>query len=460
MRSNVREKKETHAGARASHISEIDELRRSALSCMLFESNFYEDGDDVTERIYKLCNSKKVECTQLLSLLEDVKDLGLRHVRLLIAVAACKRCGNHWNIDSHMAASIVEDSILRADELAEFCAIYARMNKQSPHDLTLSGAAKRGLARAFHKFDEYQLAKYDQRGPIRMRDVMRLVHPKPSNDEQSDMWKRLIAGELKTPDTWETRLSSGEDKREVFTDLLTRGNIGFLAILRNLRNMSDAGVDRSLIANGLLSKIDNRVWPYQIAQAMEHLPINEREIHSALQRVFIIASNRVCEGLTGETTVLVDVSGSMDWGISERSQATRLFAACSLAASLRRSNTHKVNYYSFSQVLEPVEYCDEVNEQIDAIKYSQPHYGTYMGTSIEALKASVPESKRHRLIVITDEQTSDRVRSSGFSNAYIVNVAPYQQGVGYGSYVHINGFSSAVIGYIREYEKLSESRGM
>jgi len=45
--------------------------------------------------------------------------------------------------------------IQRADELAEFVAIYWKDGR-----VPLSGQAKKGLAAVFPKFDEYQLAKY------------------------------------------------------------------------------------------------------------------------------------------------------------------------------------------------------------------------------------------------------------------------------------------------------------
>ena len=62
------------------------------------------------------------------------------------------------------------------------------------------------------------------------------------------MWKRLIAGELATPDTWEAALSSGADKREAWERLLREEKLGALALLRNLRNMRDVGVNYLLSA--------------------------------------------------------------------------------------------------------------------------------------------------------------------------------------------------------------------
>ena len=58
-----------------------------------------------------------------------------------------------------------------------------------------------------------------------------------------------------------------------------------------------------------------------------------------------------------------------------------------------------------------------------------------------------------RLIVITDEQSDPGyIPAPAFDKAYIINVAPYQNGVEYGKYLHINGFSASVLKYIREIE--------
>ena len=44
----------THEGARAPYISVLAQLRRSVLSCLLWESEFYEDGEEISKRIADL----------------------------------------------------------------------------------------------------------------------------------------------------------------------------------------------------------------------------------------------------------------------------------------------------------------------------------------------------------------------------------------------------------------------
>ncbi len=131
---------------------------------------------------------------------------------------------------------------------------------------------KKGLAEAFPEFDEYQLAKYDRGGPIKLRDVLFLCHSKPRDWEQTGMSKKLIWGRLTTPDTWEVALSSGADKREAWERLLREQKLGALALLRNLRNMRDAGVDESLVLSALGSMSTARVLPFRFLAAARYAP--------------------------------------------------------------------------------------------------------------------------------------------------------------------------------------------
>lgn len=58
-----------------------------------------------------------------------------------------------------------------------------------------------------------------------------------------------------------------------------------------------------------------------------------------------------------------------------------------------------------------------------------------------------------RLIVITDEQVHDgRAVRPTAERAYMINVASSRNGVGYGAWKHIDGFSENVLTWIGAYE--------
>ena len=155
----------THEGATARHISPELQLRRSALACLLWENQFYEDGVEIAGRIAELVPKVAVEKVAALAV-EAREQMKLRHAPLLL-VREMARHQTHRAPVSETLARVIQ----RADELAEFIAIYWKDGR-----VPLSGQVKKGLAAAFPKFDEYQLAKYDRSGPIKLRDVLFLCH--------------------------------------------------------------------------------------------------------------------------------------------------------------------------------------------------------------------------------------------------------------------------------------------
>lgn len=428
----------THEGAPAARLTPEQQLRRSVLSCLLWEREFYEDGEDIATRIFKLAH--EVPAGTVAELAVEARHLyHLRHVPLLLLAALAHRAPG-----TSLVSGTIERVVSRADELAELIAVIARVNAVTPDQVKrkLSAQVKKGLARAFLKFDEYQLAKYDRAGSVRLRDVLFLCHAKPDTPERDALWKRLVYDELATPDTWEVALSGGANKRETFERLLREEKLGYLALLRNLRNMETALVDPGLVETAIeLGRGAQRVLPFRYVAAARAAPRFEPALDRALLRR--LAQE---ETLPGRTAILVDVSGSMDWKLSERSDMTRLLAGAALAAMFPGED---VRVFSFSST------CKEVPRRlgmagVDAIEKSQPHGSTMLGEALQFVQKKGPFD---RLIVITDEQSHDPVGPPPAPLGYMINVASAQHGVGYGPWVRIDGFSERVFNYIRELEE-------
>lgn len=420
---------QTHEGGPAvPHLSPLQQLRRSVLSTLLWENQYYEDGQEIGERIEIL--AQQVDVKELSALaIQARSEYQLRHVPLLLLCALAKRGGGR------LVSQTIERVIQRPDELSEFLAIYWRKGKTP-----LAKQVKLGLAAAFGKFDEYRLAKYNRDGAIKLRDVLFMVHAKPANDEQAALWKRLIAGQLATPDTWEVGLSSGADKKETFARLLQAGQLGYLALLRNLRNMMAVGVDEALVRSAILArKGANRVLPFRYVAAARACPSLEPILDQALQ-----AALDEWPILSGKTLVLVDVSGSMCANLSAKSDLTRMDAACALASML----TGDLRVFSFSNKIVEVPPRRGM-AGIDAILRSQSHCGTHLGAAVRQINAI----HHNRLIVITDEQIHDAIPDPVAEKAYLINVASNKHGVGYGRWTHLDGFSEAVLRWIVEFEK-------
>jgi len=420
----------THEGASARHISPELQLRRSVLACLLWESQFYEDGVEIAGRIAELVPKVAVEKVAALAI-EAREQMKLRHAPLLLG----REMARH-KTHRHLVGDTLARVIQRADELSEFVAIYWKDGR-----VPLSGQVKKGLAAAFPKFDEYQLAKYDRGGPIKLRDVLFLSHAKPRDAAQAGVWKRLIWGRLTTPDTWEVALSSGAEKREAWERLLREQKLGALALLRNLRNMKDSGVDEDLVLAALREMSTARVLPFRFLAAARYAPQWEETLEQAM-----LKSVATQEKLPGKTIVLVDISGSMIAPLSRRSEMQRTDAAYGLAVLLREIG-EKVGVFSFSDHLAEVP-ARRGFALRDAIDASQQHGATYLGKAVEELNK---KERYDRLIVITDEQAHDSVPAPK-GKGYVINVASYKNGVGYGKWTHIDGWSEAVIEYIRTLE--------
>ena len=150
---------------------------------MLWENSFYTDGEEIGDALYKAVSGVAPEQARDCAI-EARSKMNLRHAPLLV-VRAMAKSEKH----KHLVAETLKQVIQRADELAEFLSIYWKNGKEK-----LSAQVKKGLAKAFRKFSEYQLAKYNRDGAVKLRDVLFLCHAKPKDIEQDHLWKKLIGG--------------------------------------------------------------------------------------------------------------------------------------------------------------------------------------------------------------------------------------------------------------------------
>ena len=399
----------THEGAVAQKMDAKSELRRTVLTCLLWEDTFYEKGNDIAKRIAALAAENKPEVVAALAR-EARGKMQLRHAPLFLTRELARRKGT-----GRLVAETLEDVIQRADELGEFVALYWKEKKQP-----LAAGVKRGLARAFTKFDAYQLAKYDRESPVKLRDVLFLCHAKPKDQAQAVLWKKLVENTLEPPDTWEVALSTGKDKRENFERLLREGKLGGMAVLRNLRLMLASGVDPKLVRERLDQGGVARALPFRFVTAARYAP----RLEDALEKAMLKGIAGFAK-LAGSTGLVVDVSGSMNYKLSKKGKTTRMDAAAGLAILLREK-ADEFTIATFSDT------CIELPPRRgfalrDAIVGSQAHSGTYLKRALRQLHDKAAWRELDRLIVITDEQSHDGILQAWTPRAYAVNVAPYKR---------------------------------
>jgi hypothetical protein len=211
--------------------------------------------------------------------------------------------------------------VQRPDDMTEIVAYYHQAHGKRP----LPNALKRGLADAFGKFDRYQLARYQGAGhQVKLRDVVNLVHPTPV-ERNREALEALMNGTLREEQTWEAMLSQAgqeaeteehkaELKASVWADLINSGKLGYMALVRNLRNIIDQApnilpaVCEQLVDEKRIR--GSKLLPFRFITARDQLKHGASEVVQALNRAAEIALANVPE-LKGRILVALDGSGSM-----------------------------------------------------------------------------------------------------------------------------------------------------
>ena len=328
-----------HEGAKAYAMTPELELYTAVVTASLSDT-FYESVDTRLDRIAQLIGKVSPEFVARLAVYTRT-EMHLRSIPLLLLVELAKV---HNGDD--LVARAVEKTVLRADEIMELLMCYQWRNP-SGHPVKklakLSRQIQNGLQRAFNRFDEYQFAKYNRDNlEVKLRDALFLVHPKAKDDQQQALFDKIVKGELETPYTWETELSalgqqkfeSDEQKREAFREkweeLINSGKLGYMALMRNLRNMLQADVsllEMQKVASRLANAeqvAKSKQLPFRYLSAYREIEVVDSTHTAALMNALEAAvkySASNIEGFDENTRVLLasDVSGSMWHSVSVRS---------------------------------------------------------------------------------------------------------------------------------------------
>lgn len=445
-------------GMAAAVQSNIALLRRAVLANLLWEDIAYMDGKSVASEIKRLIPLCKAE--DVYNLAREARLLQkLRHTPLFIAVEMCKYPETRQYVDK-----LLPEIITRADMLTDFVAIYW---KENGNGASICNKAKKGLADAFHNFNEYKLAKYDRDAEIKLRDVMFLCHPKPTNQYEMDLYKKVADRALAIPDTWEVALSRGDDKKETWTRLITEGKLGGKATLMNLRNMKEASVDKNVINEGLKNLNGTMLLPLDFLKAARYAPEFKDQISDAM-----VESYKNLPKLPGRTLFIVDISGSMGSLTSSGSTFSRLDQACAMAmlAANQCEDFELVatagDDWARKQASEWIQYPVkgfDVANQIQRCSAKIGYGGIFTRQCLEWCKTQ-PFYKKgfDRVIIFSDSQDCDNVNKTpapfGKYN-YICDISAHTKGVNYRGVwtAEISGWSEHFLTYIAAYEGIENT---
>lgn len=445
-------------GAIAAKQGNILQLRRCVLANLLWEDVAYTDGLAVAaemRRLIPLCNA------------EDVRDLALearlaqklRHTPLFLAAEMCK-----YEPTRALVADLLPKIITRADMLTDFLAIYWEEGR-----CPICRQAKKGLAAAFHNFNEYQWGKYDRDGAIKLRDVMFLVRPVPNDEAEAALFKKIANRTLATPDTWEVALSTGEDKKETWTRLISENKLGALAMLRNLGNMKKAKVEKEVIEKGLSRLNAAMLLPLDFLKAACAAPEFSRQIEETMLKGY---SN--LPKLPGKTLFIVDVSGSMSCPVSASSSFNRMqvASAMTLLASNQCENFELVctagsdmdRVCASKRINYPAKGFD-LTKQINEAASSLGGGGIFTRQCLEWCANEFQGQEFDRIIIFSDSQDCDfpdkqTPKPFGKRN-YICDISAHTRGVNYQGVwtAEISGWSEHFLSFIASLEGIENAFG-
>ncbi|TDW48875.1 TROVE domain-containing protein [Flavobacterium sp. 270] len=342
MKFNFLSKEKTtivnHENAVAFPLTSEYELYAAVVITSL-SASFYEKDTTRLERIKNLIQKSNPVFVAKLAVYAR-NEMHMRSVPLVLVVELAKI----YSGDS-LISKMITNVIQRADEITELLAYYQMANDRNGVKKLnrLSKQVQKGLAVSFNKFDEYQFAKYNRDGAVKLKDALFLVHPKAKDEVQQNLFNKIVNNTLQTPYTWETELSQlGQikfynelEKQKAFTqkweELIDSNKIGYMALMRNLRNIVEANVSGTHIMKvcGYLTNekavLNSKQLPFRFLAAYRELKdMNSKYISTvldALETAVMISAQNI-KGFDVNTSVVVacDVSGSMQQPISPKSK--------------------------------------------------------------------------------------------------------------------------------------------
>lgn len=361
-----------HAGAEAYRLMspEAELYARTATSFLV--PKFYEASNKASygysnteNQIYKIteianqCNPDFI--AHLAAYLRN--EMNLRSVSFVLVA--------HLALIGKLNKKLVPIVAQRADDVKEILAAcrFLKLGAGFKKLPKLPNALKKGIALAFsfryinNKLiirSDYDFRKYNRGGKeeITFLDVMRLTHPKPYSPEQSLTFKNIKNDTLPPIETWETAISAAgpdpEAKKKAWEKLILEDKIGYMALLRNIRNIQEAGVFTEL-----QKKVQKRIKDPLYVKSSQQLPFRYYSAYKALSKrehtdKYYLQTPHYYEALSQALShsignidglsvfkdkkvfVACDVSGSMDHPLYQMSDMTLKEVATVMSCALAR----------------------------------------------------------------------------------------------------------------------------
>lgn len=364
---------------------------------------------------------------------------------ILLAVAAY--IPNSREFVRKYAPSIIR----RADELVGAYAAYRYLfGKPIPSTFL------KGIRDSFGKFDEYQLIKYNQPGKTpSLKDLLlQMPDRKPGKPVSRGMAEFLMNGTIvdrhgadhsesaplvtahlkflnaakhaesfdetmqdlaeNAKATWETVISLFGGSESTWKSVFPR--MGYMAVLRNIRNMIQAGVSADKIAARIAdekSVLRSKQFPFRFVAAsneislMRDIDIKSRQVILDALSIALEFSVRNVGIIPGDSIIMTDCSGSMDSRIAGKSKMSCKIVAATMAAILAKA-CESPFVYAFGSEMELLNILktDSVSTIIEKILSAQVGGATY---AYKPFYHAVQNGlKADRIVLLSDMQCYGR----------------------------------------------------
>lgn len=428
-----------------------DPIQRLIFTCgtMFGEPTYYEDKAEFNERLgtneaaHNLIATMK-ECVSIapedfLIIMSWCRDA----LRMRTTPEVGFAIASQDERAKHLLPLYGENLITRADQIrTAFAAIrhlYHMQENDNLHKGSINKPTAKALAQAFKKFDEYQFLKWDGK-PVSFKDVWNMIAQKVSEkdriskpmryylthgevldaeatpvfaarqnfNKETDLKKALkIAKAARV--TWEVLLSKfgnadKDTKKSLWEHLIDNKMLPYMAMLRNLRNIEEAKVSENhinkvyeIIANTPAD--EHKQLPFRFYSARTN--IKNQELESAVD-IALDKSVINLPKLTGNSLVLVDLSGSMSCGVSGKSTVSCMEAAMLLASIFAKTQGRKTVIGAFASNFKTVGFseADSVTNIMKKIAKSGVSGGTYAHLGVEW---ALNENKKFdRIVLLSD----------------------------------------------------------
>ncbi len=337
-----------HEGEKAYTLNAQLELYTAVVTSSL-SNQFYEKADQKIARIRELISQNDpVFVAKLAIYAREV--MNLRSIPLVMAVELAK-----IHAGDALVSQLVSRIVKRADEITELLSYYQLANQATGIKKLgkLSKQIQKGLALTFNQFDEYQFAKYNRETEIKLRDALFLVHPKAKDEGQQALFDKIVNDALQVPYTWEVELSklgqqsfeTSEAKQAAFgakwEELIDSQKVGYMAIMRNLRNILEASVSEAHI-----QKVADYLSNQKAVQNSKQLPFRFLAAYRELLKVPSVHTSQLLEAL--EKAVQISAANIQGFG-----EDTKVLLACDVSGSMQRpvSRNSKILTYDIGLML-------------------------------------------------------------------------------------------------------------